>query len=68
VNARRKDQLLRLAGIGSIGERNNRGDRLAEIELEESDGQLSVEISKRMLSWLAESIGRSLELSPSSDT
>ena len=34
----------------------------------EIDGQLSVETAKRMLKWLAEAVGRSLELSPASDT
>ncbi|KAF3933873.1 hypothetical protein ABW19_dt0202788 [Dactylella cylindrospora] len=70
ANSRRTEQLLRLAGLGSFRERRhqNNAEKLAEIELEETDGQLSVDISKRMIKWLAESIGRSLELSSSADT
>ena len=34
----------------------------------EADGTLSIATAKRMLRWLAEAVGRSLELSPSSDT
>ncbi|KAF8449775.1 exocyst complex component Sec10-like protein [Terfezia claveryi] len=34
----------------------------------EVDGALSIDTAKRMLRWLAEAVGRSLELSPSSDT
>ncbi|RPB24810.1 exocyst complex component Sec10 [Terfezia boudieri ATCC MYA-4762] len=34
----------------------------------EADGALSIDTAKRMLRWLAEAVGRSLELSPSSDT
>ncbi|KAI5809625.1 exocyst complex component Sec10-like protein [Peziza echinospora] len=34
----------------------------------EADGQLSVDTAKRMLRWLAEAVGRSLELSPTADT
>ncbi|KAF2146706.1 uncharacterized protein K452DRAFT_294255 [Aplosporella prunicola CBS 121167] len=39
-----------------------------EIEVTEEDGQLSLAISKRMLKWLAEGVGRGLELSANSET
>ena len=34
----------------------------------DADGQLNVEFSKRMLKWLAEAVGRSIELSSVADT
>ncbi|KAF3911626.1 hypothetical protein AA313_de0201379 [Arthrobotrys entomopaga] len=67
ATARRTEQLLRLAGLGSFREKNLKDDKITEIELNEADGQLSIDTSKRMLKWLAESIGRSLEIGSSAD-
>ncbi|KAF3082738.1 Exocyst complex component 5 [Orbilia oligospora] len=68
ATSRRTEQLLRLAGLGSFREKHqNKDEKITEIDLEETDGLLSTDISKRMLKWLAESIGRSLEIGSSSD-
>ncbi|KAK6340654.1 Exocyst complex component 5 [Orbilia brochopaga] len=67
ATARRTEQLLRLAGLGSFREKHPKDDKITEIELEETDGQLSVDVAKRMLKWLAESIGRSLEIGSAGD-
>ncbi|KAK2741776.1 Exocyst complex component 5 [Myotisia sp. PD_48] len=56
--------LLRLAGLKD----NDELPKPSDIELTEQDGQLSVDFAKRMLRWLAEGVGRSLELSISSET
>ncbi|CAG8881739.1 unnamed protein product [Penicillium nalgiovense] len=42
--------------------------RLTEIKLTEEDGQPDLSDAKRMLKWLAEAVGRGLELSVNSDT
>jgi hypothetical protein len=42
--------------------------RLTEIKLTEEDGQPNLSDAKRMLKWLAEAVGRGLELSVNSDT
>jgi len=34
----------------------------------DADGQLNVDFSKRMLKWLAEAVGRSIELSYAAET
>ncbi|EGD85816.1 hypothetical protein H112_06738 [Trichophyton rubrum D6] len=59
-----RKMLLRVAGLKENGEMQKQN----EIELMEEDGQLSVAFAKRMLRWLAEGVGRSLELSVSSET
>ncbi len=59
-----KTMLLRIAGLKDAESAKNK----SEIEVSEEDGILSVENSKRMLRWLAESVGRSLELSGGNDT
>ncbi|KAF3481943.1 exocyst complex component protein [Arthroderma uncinatum] len=59
-----RKMLLRVAGLKENGELQKQN----EIELTEEDGQLSVAFAKRMLRWLAEGVGRSLELSVSSET
>ncbi|KAK2834924.1 hypothetical protein FQN49_006780 [Arthroderma sp. PD_2] len=59
-----RKMLLRVAGLKENGEQQKQN----EIELTEEDGQLSVAFAKRMLRWLAEGVGRSLELSVSSET
>ena len=51
--------LLRIARLKEAETAKNKGD----IAVSEQDGLLSVETSKRMLRWLAESVGRGLELS-----
>ncbi|KAH0536967.1 hypothetical protein FGG08_006195 [Glutinoglossum americanum] len=54
--------LLRLAGLKNADQKHN------EIEVSEQDGELSVTNAKRMLKWLAEGVGRGLELSGGNET
>jgi exocyst complex component 5 len=54
--------LLSVAGIKDS--KTSQGD----IELDESDGRLSVTFAKRMLKWLAEGVRRGLELSGGNET
>ncbi|QKX53933.1 uncharacterized protein TRUGW13939_01013, partial [Talaromyces rugulosus] len=56
--------LLRIAGLKNSGD----GARPAEPEFTDADGLLSIDYVKRMLKWLAEGVGRGLELSVSSET
>ncbi|KAJ6035785.1 hypothetical protein N7540_000064 [Penicillium herquei] len=56
--------LLYVAKLGDIPETM----RLTEIKLTEEDGMPSLSDAKRMLKWLAEAVGRGLELSVNSDT
>ena len=56
-----KAMLLRIAGLKDA-------DKEKEIEVTEEDGQLSVAHAKRMLKWLAEGVGRSLELNGGNET
>ncbi|KAL1994683.1 hypothetical protein VTN49DRAFT_2153 [Thermomyces lanuginosus] len=56
--------LLKVAGLKEPGETTRQSD----MELSDEDGQLSVTFAKRMLRWLAEGVGRGLELSVSSET
>lgn len=58
-----KAMLLRVAGLKDAD-----SDRKAEIEVSEEDGQLSLANAKRMLKWLAEGVGRGLELSSANET
>ncbi|KAK2806985.1 Exocyst complex component 5 [Onygenales sp. PD_10] len=58
-----KRMLLRVAGLKD----NADSQKQTEIELTEEDGLLSVAFTKRMLKWLAEGVGRDLELSVSSE-
>ncbi|KAI9656958.1 MAG: Exocyst complex component 5 [Alyxoria varia] len=58
-----KTILLRVAGIKDADTKNK-----ADIEVTEEDGKLSLPVAKRMLKWLAEAVGRGLELSGGSDT
>ncbi|KAK3112167.1 Exocyst complex component 5 [Teratosphaeriaceae sp. CCFEE 6253] len=55
--ARQKAMLLRIAGLH---ERDASGTK--EIDVTDEDGQLSLPFTKRMLKWLAEGVGRGLEL------
>jgi len=57
-----KTMLMRIAGV-----REDSGDK-TEIEVTEKDGALSLPAAKRMLKWLAEAVGRGLELSGGSET
>ena len=56
-----KAMMLRVAGLQDAGNKN-------EIEVSEEDGLLSVANAKRMMTWLAESVRRTLELGSASDT
>ncbi|KAJ5160668.1 uncharacterized protein N7482_007672 [Penicillium canariense] len=56
--------LLQIANIGEVPETQ----RLTEIKLAEEDGQPNLSDAKRMLKWLAEAVGRGLELSVNTDT
>lgn len=58
-----KSVLSNISGIGDIGSRNK-----ADIELHEADGALHLATAKRMLQWLAESVGRGLEISGGAET
>ncbi|KAI2629777.1 exocyst complex component Sec10 [Hypoxylon sp. NC1633] len=57
-----KAMMLRVAGVQETDKNKN------EIEVSESEGVLSTATAKRMLTWLAESIRRTLELGSQSDT
>ncbi|EQL37543.1 hypothetical protein, variant [Blastomyces dermatitidis ATCC 26199] len=59
-----KRMLLRVAGLKD----NADLQKQSEIELTDEDGRLNVGFAKRMLKWLAEGVGRDLELVVSSDT
>ncbi len=59
-----KAMLLRVAGLKD----SDSAQKQNEIELTEQDGILSVSNAKRMLKWLAEGVGRGLELSGGSET
>ena len=59
-----KAMLLRIAGLKDADREGNE----AEIEITEEDGQLKINNAKRMLKWMAEGVGRGLELSPGNDT
>ncbi|KAI8940110.1 hypothetical protein NX059_003825 [Plenodomus lindquistii] len=60
--ASQKATLLRIAGL-----REDQQEK-KDIEVTDEDGKLSLPVAKRMLKWLAEGVGRGLELSPSSET
>ncbi|KAF2435606.1 exocyst complex component Sec10 [Tothia fuscella] len=59
-----KAMLRRIAGLKDQGDDKGK----TEIEVTEEDGQLSLETAKRMLKWLAEGVGRGLELSGGNET
>lgn len=59
-----KAMLLRVAGLKDADSAKKQN----EIEVTEQDGVLSVPNAKRMLKWLAEGVGRGLELSGASET
>ena len=60
--ATQKAMLFRIAGL-----KEDHNDK-KEIEVTEEDGRISLATAKRMLKWLAEGVGRGLELSPSNET
>lgn len=62
--AAQKAMLLRVAGLKD----SENGKTQTEIEVSEEDGVLSVTNAKRMLKWLAEAIGRGLELGGGNET
>lgn len=62
LTATQKAMMLRLAGVRDTDINKN------EIEVSDEDGVLSIPTSKRMLTWLAESVRRALELASGSDT
>lgn len=59
-----KAMLLRVAGLKDA----ENAKAQTEIEVSNDDGRLSTAIAKRMLRWLAEAIGRGLELNGGNDT
>jgi len=62
--ASQKVMLLRIAGL-----KDSETDKAqTETDFTEEDGQLSVAHAKRMLKWLAEGVGRSLELNGGNET
>ncbi|KAF2874858.1 exocyst complex component Sec10-like protein [Massariosphaeria phaeospora] len=60
--ATQKAMLLRIAGL-----KEDHTDK-KDIDVTEEDGKLSLSTAKRMLKWLAEGVGRGLELSPGNET
>ncbi|KAF2158007.1 exocyst complex component Sec10 [Myriangium duriaei CBS 260.36] len=63
IPASQKKMLVRLAGISSTSAGNR-----TEIEVSDEDGELSLPYIKRMLKWLAEGVGRGLELAGGHET
>ena len=55
--------------FGNLTSSMDRSQPKAEAEepLRDEDGQVSVQVAERMLKWHAETIGRCVELTPSSD-
>ena len=60
ITASQKTTMLRLAGLQDKEQSTSTGQK--EVEVTEEDGQLSLPFTKRMLKWLAEGVGRGLEL------
>ncbi|KAK4545762.1 hypothetical protein LTR36_002716 [Oleoguttula mirabilis] len=58
--ASQKAMLLRIAGLHDKEHGGAAGQK--EIDVTDEDGQLSLPFTKRMLKWLAEGVGRGLEL------
>ena len=57
-----KATLMRIAGLKEDQQEKK------EIDVTDEDGRLSLAVAKRMLKWLAEGVGRGLELSPGNET
>ncbi|KAI9798415.1 MAG: Exocyst complex component 5 [Piccolia ochrophora] len=64
LTSAQRTMLLRVAGLKDADSAKNKN----ELEMTEQDGDLSVPNAKRMLKWLAEGVGRGLELSGGSET
>jgi exocyst complex component 5 len=62
MSSTQKRMLLSVAGLKDADKAQQ------EIQLIEEDGRLSIPFAKRMLKWLAEGVGRGLELSGGSET
>ena len=62
MSSTQKRMLLSVAGIKDTDKMQQ------EIEFTEDDGRLSIPFTKRMLKWLAEGVGRGLELSGGNET
>lgn len=60
--ASQKAMLIRIAGLKDADKEKT------DIEVTEADGELSLPYAKRMLKWLAEGVGRGLELSGGNET
>ncbi|KAK4634855.1 Exocyst complex component SEC10 [Fulvia fulva] len=58
LQARQKAMLLRIAGLHNAKDQASAN----EVDVTDEDGQLSLPSTKRMLKWLAEGVGRGLEL------
>lgn len=61
---KQKAMLLRVAGLKDLDNAKTQ----TEIEVTDQDGVLSVSNAKRMLKWLAEAVGRGLEVSGGNET
>ncbi|GAB7352725.1 hypothetical protein MBLNU459_g3079t1 [Dothideomycetes sp. NU459] len=67
VAAGQKAILLRIAGLSSTNSTSASQNR-SEIDVSDEDGALSLPYTKRMLKWLAEGVGRGLELANGHET
>lgn len=63
IPSQQRSMLLRIAGLHSSAPQDR-----AEIAVSEEDGALSLTYTKRMLKWLAEGVGRGLELANGHET
>lgn len=63
-----KSQSGALSRIIGFNQGANGSGHLSDVIVTDQDGKLNVEFSKRMLKWLAEAVGRSIELSSAADT
>ena len=59
-----KKMLLRVAGLKD----SESAKTQTEIDVSDQDGVLSIDNAKRMMKWLAEAVGRDLELSAGNET
>ncbi|KAF2459721.1 exocyst complex component Sec10-like protein [Lineolata rhizophorae] len=67
--ASQKAMLLRIAGLSNTADAAAADAKAKEdLEVTEADGTLSLPNAKRMLKWLAEGVGRGLELSGGTET
>ena len=57
-----KRMMLKIAGLTEKDHGGSSAVQQKELEVTEEDGQLSMPYTKRMLKWLAEGVGRGLEL------